>query len=90
MTTNLEARNNLRWCVWSTFHANSNPSYKGENFSYSVSFTEGDAIPTSAPTVGAVSPFSNQTSNAAGTAGDLAGSINADGSMSLTAWRPWY
>ena len=57
----------------------------GEAFSYSVSFTEGDAIPTSAPSVGAVSPFSNQTSNAAGTAGDLAGSINADGSMSLTA-----
>ena len=57
----------------------------GEAFSYSVSFTQGDALVTTAPSVGAVSPLSNQTSNAAGTAGDLAGVINADGSMTLTA-----
>ena len=57
----------------------------GEAFSYSVSFTEGDALVTSGPTVGEVSAFSQQTSNAAGTAGDLAGAINADGSMTLTA-----
>ena len=57
----------------------------GEAFSYSVSFTQGDALVTTAPSVGAVSPLSNQTSNAAGVAGDLAGVINADGSMTLSA-----
>jgi len=57
----------------------------GEAFSYSVTFTQGDALVTTAPAVGAVSPLSQQTSNAAGVAGDLAGVINADGSMTLTA-----
>ena len=57
----------------------------GEAFSYSVTFTQGDALVTSAPAVGAVSPLSQQTSNAAGVAGNLAGVINADGSMTLTA-----
>ena len=57
----------------------------GEAFSYSVSFTQGDALVTTAPSVGAVSPLSQQTSKAAGTAGDLAGVLNADGSMTLTA-----
>tara|TARA_R100001443_G_scaffold38518_1_gene52018 strand:- start:7580 stop:8083 length:504 start_codon:yes stop_codon:yes gene_type:complete len=57
----------------------------GEAFSYSVTFTQGDALVTSAPAVGAVSPLSQQTSNAAGVAGSLAGVINADGSMTLTA-----
>jgi len=57
----------------------------GEAFSYSVTFTQGDALVTTAPSVGAVSPLSQQTSNAAGVAGDLAGVINADGSMTLTA-----
>ena len=44
-----------------------------------------DAVITNAPTVGAVSAFSNQTSNAAGSAGDLAGTIDSSGAMSLTA-----
>lgn len=57
----------------------------GEAFSYSVTFTQGDALVTTAPAVGAVSPLSQQTSNAAGVAGNLAGVINADGSMTLTA-----
>ena len=57
----------------------------GEAFSYAVSFTQGDALVTSGPTVGEVSAFSQQTSNAAGSAGTLAGTINADGSMTLTA-----
>ena len=43
----------------------------GENFSFTQSFTAGDASITSAPTVGEVSPFSNQTSTAGGTVGDL-------------------
>ena len=57
----------------------------GEAFSFSASYTEADAVLTTAPTVGAVSAFSNQTSNAAGTAGDLAGTIDTSGAMVLTA-----
>ena len=34
----------------------------GESFSFTQSFTQGDAIVSSAPTVGAVSPLSSQTS----------------------------
>jgi len=57
----------------------------GEAFSFSASYTEADAVLTTAPTVGAVSAFSNQTSNAAGTAGTLAGTIDTSGTMALTA-----
>ena len=57
----------------------------GNAFSFSTSFTQGDAIETSAPTVGEVPNFSSVTSYTAGTAGDLAGTIGTDGSLSLTA-----
>ena len=57
----------------------------GAAFSYSATYTQADAVPTSAPSVGAVSNFSSQTSNAAGTAGDLAGTITTAGAMTLTA-----
>lgn len=57
----------------------------GEAFSYSASFLQGDAIPTSAPTVGAVPNFGSVTSYASGTAGDLAGTIATDGGITLTA-----
>jgi hypothetical protein len=57
----------------------------GEAFSYSQSYLQGDAIETSAPSVGAVSNFSSQTSYAAGTAGNLAGTVATDGGISLTA-----
>ena len=57
----------------------------GEAFSFSTSFLQGDAVPTSAPSVGAVGNFSSQTSYASGTAGDLAGTIATDGGISLTA-----
>ena len=40
----------------------------GESFSFTQSFTQGDALVTCS-TTGAVSAFSNQTSTAAGTAG---------------------
>ena len=49
----------------------------GEAYSYSGSYTAGDTIVTSAPATGAVSAYSNQISTAAGTAGDLAGSVNS-------------
>lgn len=57
----------------------------GEAFSFTNAYTEGDAVITTAPTVGEVSAFSNQTSYTAGTAGDLAGTIGTDGAISITA-----
>ena len=55
----------------------------GEAFSFSTSFVQGDVVPTSAPTVGAVPNFSDVTSTAAGTAGSLAGTIT-DTAITLT------
>ena len=57
----------------------------GSAFSFSQTFTQGDAISTSAPSTGAVSNFSNQTSTGAGTAGDLAGTITTAGAVTVTA-----
>ena len=57
----------------------------GEAFSFSASYTQGDAIPTSAPTVGEVPNFGSITSYSAGTAGNLAGTIGTDGAISVTA-----
>ena len=56
----------------------------GESFSFTQSFTQGDAIVSSAPTVGAVSPLSSQTSTSAGTAGPLAGTIDSSSTITLT------
>ena len=57
----------------------------GAAFSFTQSYTQADAVPTSAPTVGAVGNFSNQTSTAAGTKDTLAGTITSAGVMTLTA-----
>tara|TARA_B100001939_G_scaffold155185_1_gene134051 strand:+ start:125 stop:622 length:498 start_codon:yes stop_codon:yes gene_type:complete len=57
----------------------------GEAFSYSASFLQGDAISTSAPTVGEVPNFGSVTSYASGSAGSLAGTIATDGGITLTA-----
>ena len=56
----------------------------GESWSFSQSFTQGDAIVSSAPSVGAVSPLSSQTSTAAGVAGSLAGTIDSSSTITLT------
>jgi len=56
----------------------------GESFSFTQSFTQGDALVTSAPATGSVSSFSNQTSTAAGTAGTLAGTIDSSSTITLT------
>ena len=56
----------------------------GESFSFTQSFTQGDALVTSAPATGAVSAFSNQTSTSAGTAGTLAGTIDSSSTITLT------
>ena len=55
------------------------------SFSYSQTYIQGDAVSQSAPSVGAVSNFSDQVSKAAGTAGDLAGTITTAGVMTITA-----
>ena len=57
----------------------------GESFSFTQSFTQGDAIVSSAPSVGAVSALSNQTSTAAGAASGLAGTIDSSSTVTLTA-----
>ena len=57
----------------------------GASFSYSATYIQGDAVSQSAPTVGAVSNFSDQVSTASGTAGDLAGTITTAGVMTITA-----
>ena len=56
----------------------------GESFSFTQSFTQGDAIVSSAPALGAVSPLSSQTSTAAGVAGALAGTIDSSSTIGLT------
>ena len=57
----------------------------GNAFSYSQSFTQGDAVPAAAPTVGAVGNFSSQTSHSAGTAGNLAGTVTTAGALTVVA-----
>ena len=57
----------------------------GASFSYSATYVQGDAVSQSAPTVGQVSNFSDQVSTAAGTAGDLAGTIATTGAVTITA-----
>ena len=57
----------------------------GEAFSFSTAFTQGDALATSAPSVGAVSAFSDQLSTGAGTAGSLAGTVTSQGALTVTA-----
>jgi len=57
----------------------------GEAFSFSTSYLQGDAVPTSAASVGQVGNFSSQTSYASGVAGDLAGTVSTGGAITLTA-----
>jgi len=57
----------------------------GESFSFTQSFTQGDAVPGAAPSVGAVGNFSNVTSTAAGSAGSLAGTITSPQVLTVTA-----
>ena len=57
----------------------------GAAFSFSQSYTQADAVPTAAPSVGAVGNLSDQTSFAAGTAGDLAGTVTSAGVITVTA-----
>tara|TARA_A100001391_G_scaffold107291_1_gene71923 strand:+ start:95 stop:583 length:489 start_codon:yes stop_codon:yes gene_type:complete len=57
----------------------------GAAFSFSQSYTQADAVATSAPTVGTVGNFSDQLSTAAGTKDTLAGTITSAGVTTITA-----
>ena len=57
----------------------------GEDWSFSESMTVKDAIPTTAVTTGDTPNFSNITSYTAGTAGNLAGTIDSSHAIGLTA-----
>ena len=57
----------------------------GSAFSFSQSYTQADAIPTSAPTVGTVGNLTGQTSYASGTAGNLAGTVTSANVLTVTA-----
>ena len=56
----------------------------GAAVSFSQSYTQADAVPSSAPTVGAVGNLSDQTSWAAGVKGDLAGTVTSAGVITVT------
>ena len=51
---------------------------------FSSSYTAGDTVATSL-TVGQVSPFGDLTSTSAGTAGDLAGTIDTKNDITIVA-----
>ena len=57
----------------------------GNAFSFSQSYTQADAVPTSAITTGTVPNFSSLQSTASGTAGSLAGTIAPTGALTVTA-----
>ena len=57
----------------------------GSAFSFSQSYTQADAIPTSAPAVGTVGNLTGQTSYASGTAGNLAGTVTSANVLTVTA-----
>lgn len=57
----------------------------GDAFSFSQTYTQADAVPTSAPTTGDTPNFGSVVSTSAGTAGTLAGTIASDGVITVTA-----
>ena len=58
----------------------------GNAFSYSASYTQGDAIPAAAATVGSIPNFGSVTSYAAGSdGGTLGGTIDSAHTIGLTA-----
>jgi len=56
----------------------------GNSFSFANSYTQGDTVPTSAPTVGEVPAFGDVTSTAAGTNTGLAGTITTAGTITIS------
>ena len=59
-------------------------STDGNAFSFANSYTVGDTVPASAPTVGEVAAFGDITSEAAGTNTGLAGTITTNGAITIS------
>ena len=57
----------------------------GNAFSFSQSYTQADALPTSAPSTGAVPNYGSILSYESGTAGSLAGTVTSAGVLTVTA-----
>ena len=57
----------------------------GESFSFTQAYTQADAIDTTGPDIGDVSAYGDQLSTAAGSAGDLAGTVTSQGLLTVTA-----
>ena len=57
----------------------------GQSFSFTQAFTQGDAIDTTGPDIGDVSPYGSQLSTATGVAGSLAGTVTSQGALTVTA-----
>ena len=57
----------------------------GESFSFTQAFTQCDAIDTTGPDIGDVSAYGDQLSTAAGTVGNLAGTVTSQGALTVTA-----
>jgi hypothetical protein len=57
----------------------------GAAFSFSQSYTQADAVPTGAVTLGSAPNFSSVTSYAAGVNTDLAGTVTSAGVLTVTA-----
>ena len=57
----------------------------GSAFSFSQSYTQADAVPTSAATLGANPNFGSLTTYAAGTKDTLAGTVTSAGVLTVTA-----
>jgi len=57
----------------------------GSAFSFSQSYTQADAVPTSAATLGANPNFGSLTTYAAGTKDTLAGTVTSAGILTVTA-----
>lgn len=74
--------------VYSPGNISATQATNGNSFSFSQSYTQADAIPTAAVTVGDVANFGDLTSTTAGSAGSLAGTLNTAGAITLTAGGP--
>ena len=57
----------------------------GESYSFTQAFTQADAIDTTGPDIGDVSAYGDQLSTAAGTVGNLAGTVTSEGALTVTA-----
>ena len=84
-TTGAVATGTITSGIYSPGSIDATQATAGNAFSFSTSFTQGDAIETSAPTVGDIPNYSSVTSYTAGTAGSLAGTVTTGGALTVTA-----